>query len=507
MRLTVKLIFNPFHSELKSALLIDVTGMTNNSFYWHDYETFGIDPQRDRPVQFAGVRTDFEFNILGEPLVIYCKPAEDTLPHPEACCVTGITPQLALEKGTIEAEFAAQIHAQMAQPNTCTVGYNNLRFDDEVTRNLLYRNFYDPYEREWKNGNSRWDLIDLVRTMHALRPEGIKWPVDGEGRISFRLEKLSAENGIEHADAHDALSDVYATIALAKLIQQAQPKLFAYFLQHRSKQQVSQLLQLGHYTPLVHVSGMYGAEKNYLALVVPICEQPGNSNAIIVYDLSINPEPLLALSVEQIQQRIFTPKADLPEGVERIPLKAIHINKCPIVAPAKVLRTSDAERLTIDIKQCYLHRDLIQHADGLVTKLSTVFSANKFVTDANPDPDLMIYSGGFFSADDRKAINRVRQLTPSALADYDLQVQDSRLAEMLFRYRARNYPNTLSAAEALQWQAFCKQRLSGTDTHGFLGFTAYRQKIAELRQQTEIDSQLLDKLVQYADDLQAKQSI
>ncbi|NOQ15226.1 MAG: exodeoxyribonuclease I [Methyloprofundus sp.] len=481
--------------------------MTQNSFYWHDYETFGVDPQRDRAVQFAGIRTDFDFNIIGEPLVLYCKPADDNLPQPEACCVTGIAPQLALEKGICEAEFTALIHAQMIQENTCTLGYNNLRFDDEVTRNLLYRNFYDPYEREWKNGNSRWDLIDLIRTVHALRPEGIQWPVDAEGRISFRLEKLTAENGIEHADAHDALSDVHATIALARLIKQAQPRLFQFFLQNRGKHQLKQLLQLGSYTPVVHVSGMYGVEKQYLALVVPLCQHPGNSNGIVVYDLSVNPEVMLGLSVEEIQQRIFTPKADLPEGIARIPLKTIHINKCPIVAPAKVLRANDAERLNIDIDQCHLHRDLIQQSPDLSAKLTRVFSANKFASDSDSDPDLMIYSGGFFSPDDRRFINKIRDLKPEALADFELQAKDLRLKPMLFRYRARNFPETLNAQEKLQWQAFCAERLSDKNKHGFLGFTAYRQKISELRQQEGVDSQLLDNLEQYADDLQDRHAL
>jgi len=478
--------------------------MTQNSFYWHDYETFGVDPQRDRAVQFAGVRTDFYFNIIGEPLVIYCKPTDDSLPQPEACCVTGIAPQLALEKGICEAAFIALIHAQMVQENTCTLGYNNLRFDDEVTRNLLYRNFYDPYEREWKNGNSRWDLIDLIRTMHALRPEGIQWPVDSEGRVSFRLEKLTAENDIEHADAHDALSDVYATIALAKLIKQAQPKLFQFFLQNRGKHQIKQLLQLGSYTPVVHVSGMYGAEKQYLALVLPVCQHPTNSNGIVVYDLSVNPETMLSLSVEEIQQRIFTSKADLPEGVERIPLKTIHINKCPIVAPAKVLRASDAERLNIDINQCYIHRDLIQQSSDLMAKLTSVFSASKFTSVAESDPDLMIYSGGFFSPDDRQLIKTVRDLQPVALAGFDLQAKDPRLEQMLFRYRARNFPETLNVQEKRQWQDFCATRLSKENDKGFLDFVTFRQKIIELRKQENVDSQLLDDLEQYADDLQRK---
>ena len=474
--------------------------MTQNSFYWHDYETFGVDPQRDRAVQFAGIRTDFDFNIIGEPLVIYCQPANDTLPQPEACCVTGITPQLAIEKGVNEAEFIALIHEEMAQPDTCTLGYNNLRFDDEVTRNLLYRNFFDPYEREWKNGNSRWDLIDLIRTMHALRPEGIQWPVDAEGRISFRLEKLTAENGIEHADAHDALADVHATIALAKLIKQAQPKLFEYFLQNRGKHPIKSLLQLGSYTPLVHVSGMYGSEKQYLALVVPICQHPDNSNGVVVYDLSVNPEVMLGLSAEDIQQRIFTAKADLPEGTERIPLKTIHINKCPIVAPAKVLRASDAERLNIDIKLCHHHRDLIQQASDLSAKLMTVFSSRKFATES--DPDLMIYSGGFFPPDDRKVMQKIRALPPEELGGFKLKAKDPRLEPMLFRYRARNFPATLNAEEKRQWQVFCIDRLSDANQSGFLGFNGFRQKITELRQKEGIDKQLLDNLEQYANDLQ-----
>lgn len=478
--------------------------MTENSFYWHDYETFGVDPQRDRAVQFAGIRTDYNFNIINDPLVIYCRPTDDTLPWPEACCVTGITPQLVVERGVCEAEFIAQIHQQMAQENTCTLGYNNLRFDDEVTRNLLYRNFYDPYAREWQNGNSRWDLIDLIRTVHALRPEGIRWPVDVEGRISFRLENLTAENGIDHAEAHDALSDVYATIALARLIQQAQPKLFEFFLHNRGKHQVKQLLQLGSYTPLVHISGMYGTEKQYLALVLPVCQHPVNNNGIIAYDLSADPGVMLRLSVEEIQRRVFTAKADLPEGIERIPLKTIHINKCPIVAPAKVLRVSDAERLNIDIEKCLTHKNLIQQCGDLQSKLHQVFSGRSFSADADLDPDLMIYSGGFFSNQDKQMMDNLRSTKPTQLVNFSFPGGDTRLNEMLFRYRARNYPDTLNNTEKLRWQNFCLTRLSDINTTGFLDFDTYQTKIKELKQQEGVDQQMLNQLERYALDLQNK---
>ena len=224
------------------------------SFYWYDFETFGADPFRDRPCQFAGMRTDEVFNPIGDPLVIYCKPAADLLPQPQACLITGITPQVAAANGMVEAEFIKQIHREFSQPGSCVLGYNSLRFDDEVTRNCLYRNFYDPYAREWQNGNSRWDMIDLVRLTRAVRPEGINWPDREDGTPSFKLEHLTAANDIEHSGAHDALADVRATIAVARLIRSAQPRLYDYVYQHRDKRVVEQSLALGSWQPVLHIS-------------------------------------------------------------------------------------------------------------------------------------------------------------------------------------------------------------------------------------------------------------
>jgi len=261
----------------------------NTSFYWHDYETFGTDPARDRPVQFAGIRTDEALNIIGEPLSIFCKPADDVLPQPEACLVTGITPQIAMEKGVIEANFIHQIHEQLSQPGTCGVGYNSIRFDDEVTRYTLYRNFYDPYAREWQNSNSRWDIIDMVRLTYALRPQWIEWPMREDDKPSFRLEELTLANGIKHEAAHDAMSDVYATLAMAKLIRGKQKKLYDYVFEHRNKRLVLQQLNLKEMKPVLHVSGMFPGEYGCLAMVVPLAQHPTNKNGIIVYDLRHDP--------------------------------------------------------------------------------------------------------------------------------------------------------------------------------------------------------------------------
>ncbi len=467
------------------------------TFYWHDYETFGTDPQRDRPVQFAGLRTDEDFNIIDDPLVIYCKPTSDYLPQPDACLITGITPQLAEQKGICEAKFIAQINEQLSQPNTCTLGYNNLRFDDEVTRNCLYRNFFDPYTREWQNGNSRWDMIDVLRAARALRPEGIKWPLNEDGMPTLRLEQLTIANGIVHESAHDALSDVYATISVAKLVKEAQPKLYQFLMLHRVKSKVLELLQLGSFKPIVHVSGKYASTKNSLAIVLPLCKHPTNTNGVIVYDLSVDPEALITLSVEEIQQRIFTATKDLPEGVNRIPLKTVHINKCPVLAPVSVISSEDAQRLAIDLVQCRMNIEKLKVISGLTEKIVAVFSGHSY-SEQDFDPDLSIYSGGFFSEADKQKMSKIRSLSPEQLAKAELSFTDRRLPEMLFRYRARNYPNTLSAQDQLRWNDFCKNRLTGQQVGASITLVAYQERLQELRNNSECNKDIINALESYA---------
>jgi exodeoxyribonuclease-1 len=431
------------------------------SFYWHDYETWGADPRRDRPAQFAGLRTDEALNPLGDPLVIYCRPSDDILPQPEACLVTGISPQKAHSEGVNEASFIARIHEELATPDTCGVGYNSIRFDDEFTRNTLYRNFYDPYAREWQNGCSRWDIIDTVRLTHALRPEGIEWPQDERGVTSFRLERLTEANGIAHESAHDALSDVHATIAMARLIKTCQPRLFNYVFTGRDKQTLGQRLNLQQRMPVLHVSSMYPAQRGCLAMVMPLARHPGNPNGVIVYDLSQDPAPLLELDEEEIHRRLFTPSAELPQGVARIPLKTVHLNKCPVVVPMNTLTPEAAERWSIDVAQGDRHREQLMAHAGVVQKLEAVHRRSEF--EPVSDPDQALYSGGFFSRDDRQRMQRILATPPGELGSFPLVFDDDRLPEMLFRYRARNWPDSLDAEERARWEEFRQARLLEPD--------------------------------------------
>ena len=469
------------------------------SLYWHDYETFGVDPRRDRPVQFAGIRTDLEFNIIGEPLSLYCRPADDFLPAPEACMVTGITPQKALAEGIPEAEFIRQIHDEFSQPNTCVVGYNNIRFDDEVTRATLYRNFFDPYAREWQNGNSRWDIIDMVRLTHALRPEGIQWPTHADGKPSFRLEQLTEANGISHEAAHDALSDVHATIAMARLIKEKQPKLYDYVYTHRSKQSVAQLLSLAKPAPVLHVSSMFPADRGCIALVAPLAAHPTNKNEVIVYDLGVSPEPFLSLPSDELARRLFTRQADLPEGCARLPIKTVHINKSPVLVPVNTLTAEAAEKWQLNVAQAQQHLAVLLAHPDFSKNLKAIYNDRTF--DAVDDPDFMLYSGGFFSNDDRHRMEIIRQTAPEDLKGLDLPFQDNRLQEMLFRYRARNYPMILSEAEKTRWDEFRRQRLSVDSGGAGVSLNEFEKSIERLKSEADLNQdqlQVLAALQEYA---------
>lgn len=478
--------------------------MSDTTFYWHDYETFGADPSRDRPSQFAGIRTDLEFNPIGDPLVVYCRPAADVLPHPQACLITGITPQQARDKGLPERDFIQRIHAELSAPGTCGAGYNSIRFDDEVTRYTLYRNLYDPYAREWQNGNSRWDIIDMVRVCRALRPEGIEWPDHDDGTPSFKLEHLTAANNIAHEAAHDALSDVYATIAMAKLVKQRQPRLFDYLFQLRNKRRVAELLDVKSKKPVLHTSSMFPSSRLCTTMVMPLLQHPTNNNGIICFDLSADPAPLLELSAEEIRARVFTANADLPEGAERIPLKTVHINRCPVVATVKLLDDAAADRLQLDKQQVYENYQRLLKAPGLDIKLQQVFSETHFPEQT--DPDLMLYSGPFFSNRDKNTLADIRNSSAEELREHSFVFDDQRLPEMLFRYRARNFPDSLTQEEDMLWREFCFQRITEADAGGSITMDEYQAFIQDRLEQPDCsqrDRDILEQLLAYADELLA----
>ena len=469
-----------------------------NTFLWHDYETFGANPIADRPAQFAAIRTDAELNPVEDPVVLYCAPSSDVLPHPMASLITGITPQEALQKGVAETEFAQNILDEMSRPGTCSAGYNSIRFDDVITRHLLYRNLRDAYEREYRNGNSRWDLIDLARMCYALRPDGIEWPLHEPGKPSFRLEDLSSANDIAHEGAHDALADVRATVDLARLIRKTQPKLFEWALQMRSYSNVARLLDTVEPKPVLHSSARIPATHGCTAMMLPLAVMPDRPKSVIAFDLSADPAPLIRESAETIHDLVFTPAADMPEGIDRLPLKMIHGNHVPMLAPLGTLSGVDTGRIMMDPEACKQHaRELLGGLDTVKQKVIDVFSTSRSDFVESSDPDRMLYSGEFFSSADRHLMNKILQVPPSQLGGHLWSFQDARLPLMLFRYRARNYPDTLSMEERETWDKDRRIRLIETQDPDYFTLDAFQASVSELREQRKNDTEsqrILDQL-------------
>lgn len=478
------------------------------SFYWYDYETWGSDPALDRPCQFAGLRTDAELNEVGEPLLLFARPATDLLPQPEACLVTGITPDQALEQGIPEAEFARLIQQTLATPSSCSVGYNSLRFDDRINNWLFYRNLLDPYAHAWQNRNSRWDLIDVLRLAHALRPRGIHWPEREPGVTSFKLEALTAANAIEHVGAHDALADVRATLAMARRLKAAQPRLFAYALKLRDKAYVAELFAAGE--PLLHVSQRYPAAQGCIAPVVKVAPHPRQKNQVICFDLRQDPAQVLDLSAEELRQRLFTRREDLPDGVERLPAKGVKINAAPMLAPMKTLTPEAAARWQIDPEQVAVHAARAdQYRREIAERLGQAFSAQPALQPST-DPESMLYTGGFFSDQDRRLMDQLGRLTPSELAEAQPRFEDPRLPTLLFRMRARSWPETLSEDEREDWDAWRFERLTEPTAGASITIDGYEAKLASLRAERSEDARalaILDRLERWGEHVMAAEEI
>lgn len=445
---------------------------------WHDYETTGIDPRSDRPMAFAAQRTDFALEPIGEPVRVEFALADDVLPSPDACLVTGLDPD---RKGTVrELEGARRVLELMTQPRSCGAGFNSMRFDDELTRFMLWRNLLPPYERESRNGNSRFDLIDVLRAACALRPEGMEWPEREPGIVSFRLEDLAAANGLEH-DAHDALGDVRATIALAKKLRGARTAMFDWLAEGRHRSVVQDRIRGFRKEAFVHVSARFPAAWRCTSLVVRVADHPRFRNQILCLDLRHDPQQILDHEVAELRARLFSPREQRPPDEAPLGIKGIHFGRCPVVAPRKLLDEASIERIALDVALCDRHAEFIEkHRDALEMKLAAIYDEEPL---GKSDADLALYEG-FVEDEDAAICREVHSSRPDRWRDFEREFQDPRLEELLFRMRARNHAETLGATEHERWRAICRARLA--DAPKLLA------RIAELRLDPANDGEVLD---------------
>lgn len=431
----------------------------SQSFYFYDLETSGVNARTSRVMQFAGQRTNLALEPIGQAHNFKIKLSGDILPEPDAILITGITPQMTIQDGLSEAEFLKVFYKEICQPNTIFVGFNNIRFDDEFMRFMNYRNFYDAYEWQWQDGNSRWDVLDLSRITRALRPDGLKWPFDGEGKPTNRLEMLSKINKIDHSLAHDALDDVYATIALARLIRQNQPKLFDYLLKMRNKTSVAELVNSGQ--PFVYTSGRYSGEYLKTTVAVKLIDAESKQGSL-VYDLRCSPKELIDLSAKQLSERIYTKRGSEHKA---LPIKVLSYNRCPAVAPLSVLDNATMDRLKIDLDQIKTNLKSLHSAEDFADKARLAFSEVAQPADEPDDINLLnvdekLYAG-FIDNTDKTKMHVVRAGGANELADLNLGFDDKRLELLLPLYKARNFAKSLNPDEQAKWQNYLKNKLLG----------------------------------------------
>jgi len=462
------------------------------TFFWYDLETFGLNPAFDRIAQFAGQRTDMDLNPIGEEIVYYCKLSQDYLPDPLACLVTGITPDEVNRKGKCESEFIEAVNNELSIPGTCTVGFNSIRFDDEFIRNTLYRNFLNPYLREWKNRNSRWDIINLVRACHDLRPTGISWPEKNQktGNPIFKLTSITKANNINQVGAHDAMVDVRATISLAKLIKEKQPNLFNYSFELRKKSKVKALLERPFAKPLLLTDVAFTNPYGCTSIICPITAQMDDSNSVLCFDLRYDIQPLFTNSDEDL---LKTP------GLIRVGL-----NKCPMLSPLPVLNNELAVKLGLDKALCLSRYEELKKHPNLIIKLRNE-EAN-FDFKPVEDPDFQIYSGGFFSDTDASYFSIIRNTPPAQRLLLSLDYKDKRIPEMLFRHVARNYPEVLTVSQRKQYKEFCANRLVSPPGPTLCNLSFFERKVKEKLESTELsenDKKVLSSLLNYEEKIKA----
>ncbi len=435
------------------------------TFFFYDLETSGLSGRDDRVMQFAGIRTDMNLQQIGEPYNVLVKLNDDTLPSPDAVLVTGITPQSTLADGLSEAEFAKLLSEQIFTPDTIAVGFNNVRFDDEFVRHTLWRNFYDPYEWAWSDGRSRWDMLDVVRTMRALRPEGIEWPVDADGNATNRLELLAKANKLTHSKAHDALSDVEALIDVAKLIKNTQPKLFEHLLKMRDKKEVQKLVNLDEKQPFVYVSGRYDGEFHKATVAFPLTSAP-NGN-VVVYDLRYDPSSFVTMSSDELAKKVFASWDERKsDDFVKLPTKILQYNRCPAVAPLGVLSQGDGwQRIDIDQAAVEANKKILLAHPDFAEKLRSVYERTRDYK-PSPDPEAQLYDG-FVGERDKLRVETVRNSSAEQLADFHPEFQDERLTPLLLHYKARSYPTILSEDEVRAWEEWRAARLQ-TQLPGFI---------------------------------------
>ena len=439
------------------------------TFFWYDYETTDLDWYRARPVQVAGIRTDESLEREGKLGELYCQPAPDHLPRIGSVLTHRVSPVHARDRGIREFEFAKKVHKQLHAEGTCTVGFNATTFDHRITHHLFFRNLFDPYRWHWKDSStSKWDIIELCRAAYALRRDILLWPYDDEGYAAFKLHKLALENSIRSEyshravsgqDPHSAADDVRLTLDLARLLKGASKNLWDY---SRSCQSVEHVVRSIRTTFLI-VNTTVLRQRGAATIAGFLGQDPNDKNRNYAFDLSYNPAEFFDANAESLLTYKPKSSADNRDPRRHVPILRFRANASPYVMEF------DLSNPMSEARQGLLDGLQLAPLDELQRRFSALDSNTKFKTrvvelnkPSYPEracPEENLY-GLDVDRSDRAQLTRIRKSIgrPNWWKN-ERHFRAKWLPGMVLRFRARNFPETLSDKEAEDWRDYCRQRL------------------------------------------------
>jgi len=449
-------------------------------FVFYDFETTGTSPAFDQPLQFAAILTDDDL-VPQDRIDIRCRLSPHILPAPWAMAVTGVMPDM-LTDPTLPTlfEFTQTLADLVARwgPATWT-GYNSIAFDEEMLRQALYQNLHpSPYLTQM-NGNDRMDIMKLVYATWVLANNALEWPIDDNGRHSFKLDRLAPENGFTQHDAHDALGDVEATIHIARLIRDHAPEVWCQSLRNRSKQDVNALVESGQVLTLVERFGA-APPRSYLGAYAG--RSPDNPNSVGFMDLEmVDPVLLAGQGVDAIAAAVSsTPKQ----------IRSVTVNKCPSLfaateVPSEVLRRAQELAGMSD-----LHRTVGQAMAGRYAD-----------REAPKHIEQQIY-GGFYSQADQRLLNQFQNADWETRVEIVQQLEDDRLRWLGQRIIHSNRPDLLEESDSTEWFRHIRDRWMSNDPDApWTTFEQVDRQIGEIADQGAMKQDAIDRLVEFYHDV------
>jgi exodeoxyribonuclease-1 len=449
------------------------------NFAFYDLESTGISSAFDQPLQFAAILTDGEFREI-ERVNMRCQIAPHIIPSPWALAVTGVRPEQLTDPSLPTLfEFTQEIGALIERWSPAIwTGFNSIRFDEEMLRQAFYQNLQPDVFATQFNGNTRFDVLTALYAVWYRQPDLFEWPVEADGRVRFKLDRIAPLNGFASHNAHDALGDVEATIHIARQIAQRAPVLWAELLANRDKAHVQ--ASLATFQPMALVERFGGGPPR--ATVGCFCgTSASNPSQAAFFDLeAADPADLLSADDATVFAAVdATPKV----------IRAFSINKSPALLSVPAPTAEQVRRAEV-IANTPVFR--ARAGEALAARFPEDLAA------PTPPVEKQIY-GGFYGHADKALLAEFQRADWPRRQEIAATIVDPRLRQLGRRLVAFHAPELLSAEERRRYQAWLRERWSAPDVPETEWTTRDRALIAldELRDKGPRDRAMIAEIEAY----------